>query len=144
MRFWLPISQPVIWNVQAPSAALAIHIVFWAGWLLVLVSSFLISHFELFGLQQIAARVFRLNPPSSQFRTPLLYRQVRHPMYLGFLIGFWATPRMSAGHLLLAIAMTGYIFSGIYFEERDLVALFGRSYRDYQRKVGMLLPWKRN
>ncbi len=125
-------------------ATLAIDAVFWAGWLLLLVSSFLLNHFELFGLQQVAAHLFRRKVPVPQFRTPLLYRHVRHPLYLGFVIGFWAAPRLTAGHLLFAAAATGYILVGIYFEERDLVALFGQRYRDYQRNVGMLLPRRRN
>jgi methanethiol S-methyltransferase len=143
LGFWRPIPQPVIWNVEAPWAAFAMNAVFWAGWLIAVVSTFLLNHFELFGLQQVAERVFRLNVTPAQFRTPLLYRHVRHPLYCGFLLGMWATPHMTAGHLLFAIGMTGYIFVGIWFEERDLVALFGQRYRDYQRKVGMLLPGRR-
>jgi len=142
---WRPLAEPVIWNVRGHAwAAIAIEIVCWAGWLLVLFSSFLIDHFEMFGLRQVAARVFGLKAPAPQFRTPSLYRVVRHPLYVGFLMAFWATPRMTAGHLLFASAMTGYILLGIRFEERDLVALFGRRYRDYQRSVGMLLPGKRS
>jgi len=143
MGFWRPIAEPVIWNVADAWAALAIDAAFWAGWLIALVSTFLLNHFELFGLQQVAERVFRLTVPSSQFRTPLLYRHVRHPLYLGFLIAFWATPHMTVGHLLFAIGATGYIFLGIYLEERDLVVQFGRRYWHYQRNVGMLLPWRR-
>jgi protein-S-isoprenylcysteine O-methyltransferase Ste14 len=144
MAFWRPIPQPVIWNIEGGWAAVALHAVFWGGWVVVVASTFLINHFELFGLQQVAARVFCLEAPAQQFRTPLLYRHVRHPLYLGFVIAFWATPKMTAGHLLFAAAATGYILVGIYFEERDLVALFGQRYRDYQRSVGMLLPWRRS
>jgi methanethiol S-methyltransferase len=140
--FWRPIAQPVLWDLQGSWLGLVLQSLFWAGWLAVFISSFLINHFELFGLQQIAARLWRLEVAPTEFRTPLLYRHVRHPMYLGFLVAFWATPRMTAGHLLFAIAGTGYILVGVYFEERDLVAVFGQRYRDYQRKVGMLLPWR--
>lgn len=139
MCFWRPI-ELLIWNVENPWAARAIGAAFWAGWLLLLVSSLLLSHLEMFGLRQIAARVLRRGMAAPQFRTPLLYRHVRHPLYLGLLIAFWATPRMTAGHLLFAIGATVYILLGIRLEERDLVALFGQRYREYQRKVGMLLP----
>jgi methanethiol S-methyltransferase len=140
--FWRPIPEPVLWDLQGSWLALAAQALFWAGWLVVFISSFLINHFELFGLQQIAARLLGLEAPATSFRTPFFYRHVRHPMYLGFLLAFWATPRMTAGHLLFAVAGTCYVLVGIYFEERDLVALFGQRYRDYQRKVGMLLPWR--
>lgn len=141
MRFWRPIAQPVIWNVDSAWLAGAITAVSWVGWVLAVASSFFINHFELFGLQQVAMRMLRREQAAPQFRTPLLYRHVRHPLYLGFVFAFWATPRMTAGHLLFAAGATAYILVGIWFEERDLVALFGQRYRDYQRKVGMLLPW---
>jgi len=144
MAFWHPIARPMVWEVDNANAALFLRAVSWAGWLLVVTSSFLINHFELAGLQQVAARVFGWQPSAPEFRTPLLYRHVRHPLYLGFLLAFWATPRMTAGHLLFAAAGTAYILAGIHFEERDLVRLFGERYRAYQRTVGKLLPrWSR-
>jgi protein-S-isoprenylcysteine O-methyltransferase Ste14 len=143
MAFWHPIVQPLIWVVDHPQAALLLQALSWVGWLLVVASSFLINHFEMLGLRQVAARVFGWPVPATEFRTPLLYRHVRHPLYLGFLLAFWATPRMTAGHLLFAAAGTAYILVGVHFEERDLVTLFGERYRAYQRQVGKLLPrWR--
>ena len=140
---WRPIAQPLVWSVDAPAARAAIEALFWLGWGVLLVSSFLIDHFELFGLSQVYHRLTGRTPAAQAFRTPLLYRHVRHPLYLGFVIGAWATPRMSLGHLIFAAGMTGYILIGIFFEERDLVRMFGERYRQYQARVGMLVPWPR-
>ena len=137
---WRPINEPVVWSVTDPVAILAIQAVFWLGWGVLLVATFLINHFELFGLRQVYARFTGRPIPAAEFRTPLLYRHVRHPIYLGFVLAFWAAPVMTAGHLLFAIATTGYILIGIWFEERDLVAHFGDRYRAYREEVGMLLP----
>src|SRR6185503_12659317 len=99
-----------------------------------------INHFELFGLRQVWSRLTGLAIPAPEFRTPLLYRHVRHPLYLGFMLSFWATPRMTAGHLLFALGCSAYILLGIWFEERDLVAQFGDRYRLYRAQVRMLVP----
>jgi len=140
---WRPIAEPVIWKVENPAGVLALQAVFWLGWAVLLISTFLINHFELFGLRQVYARLTGAALPAPQFRTPLFYNHVRHPIYLGFLLGFWAAPVMSAGHLLFAIATTGYILVGIWFEERDLIAQFGGRYRAYRQQVGMLIPLPR-
>jgi protein-S-isoprenylcysteine O-methyltransferase Ste14 len=140
---WRPIAQPVIWTIENSTAVLAIQAVFWLGWAVLLVSTFLINHFELFGLRQVYARLTGRPVPEPEFRTPLFYGHVRHPIYLGFLLAFWAAPVMTAGHLLFAIATTGYILIGIWFEERDLIAQFGDRYRAYRRQVGMLIPLPR-
>ncbi len=137
---WRPIPQPVMWSVTNPIGVLALQAVFWLGWGVLLISTFLINHFELFGLRQVYARLRGHEIPAPQFRTPLFYRHVRHPIYLGFLLAFWAAPQMTAGHLLFAIATTGYILIGVWFEERDLIALFGNRYRLYKEQVGMLFP----
>jgi protein-S-isoprenylcysteine O-methyltransferase Ste14 len=137
LLFWLwrPLPQPV-WRVTGPVAT-ASWVVFWLGWGLALLSTFLIDHLELFGLRQ-AWTPGRAAAPG--FRTPWLYRQVRHPLYLGFLLAFWAGPVMSAGRLLFALAATAYVLLGARLEERDLLASFGAAYADYRRRVPMLLP----
>ena len=141
---WRPIAEPVVWSVDNRAGMLTLDFVFWLGWTVLLISTFLINHFELFGLRQVVARLRGRALPAPEFTTPLFYRHVRHPIYLGFLLAFWATPHMTAGHLLFAIATTGYILIGIYFEERDLIAQFGDRYRVYRQQVGMLLPRSSN
>ncbi len=136
---WRPIPAS-IWIVTNPAGAVALEVVFWVGWGVLFVATFLINHFELFGLRQAFAALLGLDRFEPVFRTPLLYRRVRHPIYLGFLLSFWSTPRMTAGHLLFSIATTGYILLGIRLEEHDLIRIFGDRYRRYRAEVGMLLP----
>jgi methanethiol S-methyltransferase len=136
---WRPILEP-IWIVENPLAVAALDAIFRSGWVVLLISTFLISHFELFGLKQVFARMLGWALPEPQFHTPLFYKRVRHPIYLGFLLSFWAAPVMTAGHLLFAIATTGYILIAIQLEERDLIGLFGDQYRRYRGEVAMLLP----
>ena len=136
--YWRPITASV-WHFSG-TAALALTVVQFSGWGLVLASTFMIDHFELFGLKQVLARMTGHQPLPAVFRTPLIYKRVRHPIYLGFLLAFWSAPQMTAGHLLFAVATTGYILIGIWFEERDLINLFGDQYRRYRAQVGMLLP----
>ena len=136
---WQPVPD-VVWSLSHPAAVVALQAVSWIGWAVVLVSTFLISHFELFGLSQVWARLRGQELPKPVFKTPSLYKGVRHPLYLGFLLAFWATPTMTVGHLLFAAATTGYILIAIFFEERDLIALFGDQYRRYREEVPMLIP----
>jgi len=136
---WQPITIS-IWDATDSAGAQVLNGIFWFGWVLVLVSTFLINHFELFGLRQVFARLLQRPLPEPTFRTPYFYRYVRHPIYLGFILAFWATPTMTAGHLLFAVATTGYILLGIWFEERDLIAQFGDRYRHYREQVSMLIP----
>jgi methanethiol S-methyltransferase len=136
---WRPIPATV-WQVSDPQIASAIIGVSHIGWLLVLTSTFLINHFELFGLHQVTINLSGRTMPAPRFKTPVLYRLVRHPIYLGFIIAFWTTPTMTLGHLLFAAVTTAYIFVGILLEERDLVAQFGDEYRHYRQRVSMLVP----
>ena len=140
---WRPIPA-VVWQVADPQVAMAITALSFLGWLIVLTSTFLINHFELFGLHQVANNLAGREMPAPRFRTPLYYKFVRHPIYLGFIIAFWAAPTMTAGHLLFAAVTTAYIFVGIWLEERDLVDLFGDDYRRYRDRVSMLLPWRKS
>ncbi|MDP1632770.1 MAG: isoprenylcysteine carboxylmethyltransferase family protein [Caulobacter sp.] len=137
---WRPIPAP-IWTVTNTLAVTTIQGLFWLGWGVVLLSTFLLNHFELFGLRQVWLNFKQQAPAESTFRTPFLYRLVRHPIYLGFLIALWATPVMSLGHLLFAAGLTLYIVIGVQFEERDLIDHFGETYQAYRRKVSMLIPW---
>lgn len=143
LLFWLwrPLPQPV-WSVSG-SAALALWAVFALGWVMVLTSTFLIDHFDLFGLKQVWEYRRRQEPPPPDFRTPLFYKVVRHPIYLGFIVAFWATPVMTQGHLLFALATTAYVLIAIQLEEHDLIAVFGQRYADYRRRVSMLIPLPR-
>lgn len=135
---WRPITM-TIWQVDGAPASLLIAI-YWAGWLIAFSSTFLIDHFDLFGLRQVFAVMRGAVPAAPVFRTPLIYKLVRHPLMLGFLLVFWATPQMSAGHLLFAALTTGYILMGVQLEENDLIAEFGDRYERYRRSVPMLFP----
>lgn len=137
--FWRPIPA-VIWSVQNQALAYALWALFGLGWLIVLLSTFLINHFELFGLRQVWSHAGGREIPAPQFRKPFFYRFVRHPLYSGFVLAFWAAPVMTAGHLLLAAGMTVYILIAIRHEERDLVGLFGADYEAYRGEAGMLVP----
>ena len=139
---WQPIPEPVVWKAEG-AAATGMWIVFWAGWAVVLTSTFLIDHWSLFGLRQAASGLTRDSVAEPEFRTPSLYRYVRHPLYFGFILTFWSVPTMSAGHLLFSAGGTGYILVGIWFEEKDLIHQFGDAYRRYRDEVGMLLPWRK-
>jgi protein-S-isoprenylcysteine O-methyltransferase Ste14 len=130
----------MVWNIENPVLAGVATAGGFMGWLIVLYSTFLISHFELFGLTQVVAHFAGRVVEPMKFKTPGLYRLIRHPIYLGFIIAFWSTPVMTLGHLLFAAVTTAYIFVGIYLEERDLVSMFGHEYRRYRQKVAMLVP----
>ena len=136
---WRPVPNR-IWTVDDPLMAGAISGLYWIGWTVVLVSTFLTSHFQFFGLSQVFARFFNRKLPAPVLKATLFYKYVRHPLYLGFLLAFWATPTMTAGHLLFALATTGYILAGVQLEERDLIRTFGEEYRSYRQRVGMLIP----
>jgi methanethiol S-methyltransferase len=140
---WRPIPA-IVWQVDDPRVAMAITGLSYLGWLIVLASTFLINHFELFGLQQVANHLADRPMPAARFRTPLFYGFVRHPLYLGFIIAFWAAPTMTAGHLLFAAVTTIYIVVAIQLEERDLIDLFGDDYRRYKNRVSMLVPWRKS
>jgi len=130
----------VIWSITNPAGATVLWALFWIGLVIVLVSTFLINHFDLFGLQQVYAHWQGRPMQHPAFQTPLFYKFVRHPIYFGFLLAFWASPRMTAGHLLFSVATTAYIFIGLLLEERDLVTFHGDAYIEYRKHVSMILP----
>jgi protein-S-isoprenylcysteine O-methyltransferase Ste14 len=140
---WRPIPA-VVWQVDNPDLAAAVAMLSLGGWVLVFTSTFLINHFELFGVSQVANHLVDKEVPAPKFRTPLLYKFVRHPIYLGFIIAFWAAPVMTAGHLMFAAVTTAYIMVGIWLEERDLIEMFGDQYREYKQRVSMLIPWHKS
>lgn len=140
---WKPIPA-VVWHIDNPQIATVVISLSFAGWLILLTSTFLINHFELFGLHQVANNLTGRAMPTPRFRTPLYYKFVRHPLYLGFIIAFWSAPTMTVGHLLFAAVTTAYIIVGALLEERDLIDLFGDDYRRYRERVSMLVPWRRS
>jgi protein-S-isoprenylcysteine O-methyltransferase Ste14 len=137
--FWHPIAGAV-WSAQSPAGMAILWGLFAAGWLIVLLSTFLLNHFELFGLAQVFRHWRGTKPADPMFRTPFFYRLVRHPLYSGFFLAFWATPEMTTGHLLLSVGMSIYMLIAIQYEERDLVHSFGAQYEEYRLRVGMLTP----
>jgi methanethiol S-methyltransferase len=140
---WRPMPA-VFWRIDEPMLHNALTGLSFVGFLIVLTSTFLINHFELFGLHQVANNLSGKAMPVPRFRTPLYYQFVRHPIYLGFIIAFWSTPVMTAGHLLFAAVTSAYIIVGILLEEHDLIDLFGDEYRRYKERVSMLVPWRRS
>jgi methanethiol S-methyltransferase len=136
---WRPITT-IVWEVRNPTGALLLTALFWIGWALVLVSTYLVDHFSLFGLKQVYRYLKGIPDEPLPFKTPALYKMVRHPLYLGFIVAFWSTPRMTVGHLFFAVMCTAYILVAIQFEERDLIHFYGDTYRNYRKQVSMLLP----
>jgi methanethiol S-methyltransferase len=139
---WRPMPT-IVWHIEEPEMAATIAILSFIGWVIVFTSTFLINHFELFGLHQVTNNLAGRQMPTPIFRTPFFYKFVRHPIYLGFIIAFWAAPTMSVGHLLFAAVTTAYILVGILLEERDLIDMFGDEYRRYKERVSMLFPWRK-
>jgi protein-S-isoprenylcysteine O-methyltransferase Ste14 len=138
---WRPVGGTLWAFADGTTAAFVLRALNLGGWALAFVATFLINHFELFGLQQVYAHGRGAPPSGPKFRQPFLYRWIRHPLYLGFLIAFWATPLMTWGHLLFSIAVTGYVLAAVQLEERDLIRVFGDRYREYRQRVPMLVPW---
>jgi protein-S-isoprenylcysteine O-methyltransferase Ste14 len=136
---WQPMGG-FVWVVENPVIKTILTVLFITGWLIVLLSTFMINHFDLFGLRQVWFYFTGKKYELLRFRIPFFYKYVRHPLYLGWLIAFWATPVMSAAHLLFALLTTGYIFTAIWFEERDLITHFGSKYSEYKKKVPMIFP----
>lgn len=141
LLYWLWQPMPaMIWSVENTIGVYILWGLYALGWLTVLLSTYMIDHFDLFGLRQVWLHLQQREYTSPDFRVRMLYRFVRHPIMLGFVIAFWATPQMSVGHLLFALATTAYIFIGVALEERDLINIHGQSYRDYQKQVPMIIP----
>ena len=136
---WQPITN-VVWSVENPIGRAILWAFYFIGWVIVFASTFLINHFDLFGLRQVYLFLRQQKYTYPGFVTPFLYKLVRHPLLLGFLIAFWATAHMTVGHLVFAIVMTAYILYGIQLEERDMVSALGKSYEEYREQVPMLLP----
>jgi len=136
---WHPLVR-VVWDVQNPAGKAMLQVLFWLGWLIVLTATFMIDHFDLFGLRQVYLYLRGKDYASVGFATPMLYKYCRHPIMLGFLIAFWAAPHMTLGHILFTVATTGYILLAIQFEEGDLIRAHGERYQDYRGRTSMLLP----
>lgn len=141
LLFWQWRTMPqIVWSVSAPAGRAVLETLFWCGWAVVLTSTFMINHFDLFGLRQVYL-AWREEPYRDvNFRTTLFYRVVRHPIMVGFIVAFWAAPTMTAGHLLFAVATTGYIVVAVRFEEHDLVSALGEPYLRYRTEVPMMIP----
>lgn len=136
---WHPIPQ-IVWNITNPGVRAIVWVIFWIGWATVLISTFLINHFELFGLQQAWFNMRGREAEKPELRQPMFYRWIAHPLYAGFFLAFWAAPEMTLGHLLLAVGMSIYMLIAIRYEERDLTEIFGDDYRRYRAGVGGLIP----
>jgi methanethiol S-methyltransferase len=136
---WRPIND-MVWEVENTFVQYSLWALFWLGWLIVLTSTFLINHFDLFGLRQVYLHLKQQQYTHDTFKTPFLYKFVRHPIMLGFIIAFWATPHMTLGHLLFAIVTTVYVLVALHLEERDLVEYHGIAYKEYQERVSMIIP----
>ena len=137
---WQPMNG-VVWDVENIAGRNLLWAIFFIGWVMVLVSTFLINHFDLFGLRQVYLYMKAKEYTHIAFRTPFLYKFVRHPIMLGFIIAFWVTPHMTVAHLVFSIATTAYILIALQFEERDLVSYYGTAYEEYRQQVSMILPF---
>ncbi|HEY8856532.1 MAG TPA: NnrU family protein [Rugosibacter sp.] len=137
---WQPMNG-VVWNVENMAGRNVLWALFWVGWVIVLTSTFLINHFDLFGLRQVYLYMKGQEYTDLGFKTPFLYKLVRHPIMLGFIVAFWATPKMTTAHLLFSVVTTAYILIALQFEERDLVSYYGAAYEKYKRQVSMILPF---
>jgi methanethiol S-methyltransferase len=136
---WRPMTD-IVWNVENEMARTVLWAIFALGWIIVLVTTFMINHFDLFGLRQVYLLLRQTPYTEVRFQLNFLYRLVRHPLMLGFLIAFWSAPTMTIGHLVFTLATTGYIFIALQFEERDLLRAHGKAYEDYRKQVSMILP----
>jgi methanethiol S-methyltransferase len=137
--FWRPLTD-VVWDVQNTLLSGLLIGLYFFGWFIVLAGTFLINHFNLFGLQQVYHNLNGKEPGTQSFVTPLFYKFVRHPIMLGFIIAFWSAPRMTTGHILFSVATTAYILIAIQLEERDMVGMYGADYKRYQREVSQIIP----
>ena len=137
--FWQPMGE-IVWQAEAQWAVIVLWALFLVGWTIAFISTWLLNHFELFGLQQVWLDVTGKDPVDQKFRQPLFYKMSRHPLYLGMLIGIWAIPTMTMGHLVFALGMSAYVLIAIRYEERDLTDFLGAEYAEYRKRVGMLVP----